>query len=85
MQEALTNAMRHEGLVPTRVEVDLRGDEVAVTVTNPTAATGAAERPSGRGLLGMRERATALGGSFDAGACGGDYVVRAALPLRALS
>lgn len=86
VQEALTNAMRHEGLVPTRVEVDLRGDEVAVTVTNPTAAAGGAERrPGGRGLLGMRERATALGGSFDAGACGGEFVVRAALPLRALS
>ena len=86
VQEALTNAMRHEGLVPTRVEVDLRGDEVAVTVTNPTAAATVAERrPGGRGLLGMRERATALGGTFDAGACGGEYVVRAALPLRALS
>ncbi len=85
VQEALTNAMRHEGLVPTRVEVDVQGDEVSVTVTNPTGGR-RSERPGGgRGLLGMRERATAIGGSFDAGACGAEYVVRAALPLRAVS
>jgi signal transduction histidine kinase len=37
----------------------------------------------GHGLLGMRERAAAVGGAFHAGAAvGGGFVVEAILPLR---
>ena len=85
VQEALTNVMRHQGLVPTRVELEVTGARLCLTVAStgrpgPSAVNGA---PSGgRGLVGMRERATALGGSFEAGARGDEYVVTATLPLR---
>ena len=81
IQEALTNVMRHQGLVPTRVELAVLGECLSVTVTSAGVATSTSS--GGRGLAGMRERATAIGGTFEAGEREGEYVVRAALPLRA--
>jgi signal transduction histidine kinase len=85
IQEALTNVMRHAGLVPTRVELEVAEDQLRLLVTNGPPARGHVRGPSGgRGLSGMRERATALGGTFEAREReGGGYVVRAHLPLRA--
>jgi signal transduction histidine kinase len=78
VQEALTNAARHgDG----RVEVDVRFGESAleVAVANPVAA-GAGEG-DGHGLIGLRERATLLGGTLEAGAREGRFAVRACLPI----
>jgi signal transduction histidine kinase len=54
----------------------------------PSAAAGRREVPSsdgeggGNGIPGMRERAVALGGTFDAGPrSGGGFRVRARIPL----
>ena len=83
VQEALTNVMRHAGMVATRVELEIDGDALAVRVTNRSG--GAARGPGttgGRGMPGMRERAEALGGSFEAAATGDGFSVRARLPLR---
>ncbi|MFC5184671.1 sensor histidine kinase [Actinomadura harenae] len=80
VQESLTNALKHGG--PGRAEVRLTYGTglVRVEVTSPLG--GASRLPgSGAGLIGMRERATLLGGEFDAGAAGGRWVVRAELPL----
>lgn len=83
VQEALTNVMRHQGLVPTRVELEASDSSLSLTVTNPhQAEPGVDLGPAGRGLVGMRERATALGGSFEAGVRDDAYVVSARLPLR---
>jgi signal transduction histidine kinase len=85
VQEALTNVMRHRGLVPTRVDLELTGSRLCVTVASPAEPAWRTEadlRPAGRGLVGMRERAAALGGTFDAGVRGDEYVVSAGLPLR---
>lgn len=79
-QEALTNARRHGG--PDAVaDVRLRfGDEaIELEVANSGRVT-TRGRP-GLGLVGMRERAVASGGTFEAGPrARGGFVVRARVP-----
>jgi len=83
LQEALTNAARH-GTGRTLLRVAYGDRTVELTVTNPVdpAATGATEpRPGGgHGLVGMRERATLLGGHLDAERVNGAFRVRARIP-----
>ena len=78
-QEAITNARRH-AVEPTRIEVDLETgvDQVRLEVRNDGSAP--PERSGGFGLIGMRERAEALGGSFEAGPAATGWSVRATLP-----
>jgi signal transduction histidine kinase len=86
VQEALTNVVRH-AVAATAVHVwlDYRDESLAVHVDDdgrtPPAWRGD-DAGSGNGLPGMRERATALGGSFRAGprADGGGFAVLAVLP-----
>jgi signal transduction histidine kinase len=85
VQEALTNVVRHASSARTvRVWLDYRDDSLAVHVDDdgrtPSPTTGD-DAGSGNGLPGMRERATALGGSFRAGPRpGGGFAVHAVLP-----
>jgi signal transduction histidine kinase len=82
VQEALTNVTRHAGPATATVRLDYRADELTVEVTDdgPGASDGAG---SGQGLLGMAERAAALGGELDAGPrADGGFRVRARLPIR---
>jgi len=84
VQEALTNALKHAGPVPT--EVCLRCDDMAATliVTNQAPATAPAATPGrpGHGLIGMRERAVMAGGELRAGPTpDGGFEVFARLPL----
>jgi len=81
LQEALTNAARH-GTGPARVELAFGGAALELTVSNPTPAEGVPRSNGGHGLIGMRERAVLLGGSFDAERRTGDFRVRARLPYR---
>ena len=83
VQEALTNARRHAG-ARASVEVDLvigELDEVQVVVVNDGGTVPRVAIPasgcSGFGLIGMRERVEASGGSLEAGpsADGGFRVV----------
>ncbi|MEU0948042.1 sensor histidine kinase [Streptomyces canus] len=77
--------------VTLTVADDGEGARTAVTAptafTAPTAATGssasaAGDRPPGYGLIGMRERATAVGGRLSAGTRPeGGYLVSVQLPL----
>ncbi len=82
VQESLTNAIRHAGPATATVDVAYDDQELCVRVTD----TGCGPRTvttSGHGLLGMRERAEAAGGSLVAGAShGGGFQVTARLPLR---
>lgn len=79
-QESLTNVLRHADA--TRVEVDLSESAgwLVLEITDD-GARGAQAAANGRGLLGMAERATLLGGTFEAGPNeSGGFQVRAALP-----
>ncbi|NES28519.1 sensor histidine kinase [Micromonospora terminaliae] len=82
VQEALTNVLRHAGPATATVRIRYAPTEVAVEVTDTGRGPGApADRP-GYGLAGMRERVTALGGSFAAGpASTGGFRVSATLPV----
>ncbi|HEX5568997.1 MAG TPA: histidine kinase [Streptomyces sp.] len=86
VQEALTNVHKHAGGARTRVRLAHRAGEVAVLVENeaPAEGVGDAGLPSGgNGLVGMRERVTALGGGFVSGPTdGGGFRVSAVLPDR---
>ncbi|MEU2201284.1 histidine kinase [Isoptericola sp. NPDC019482] len=86
VQEALTNAHKH-GTGRARLTLAWTPAGLGVEVVNPVpreAAGGVAAAPStGHGLLGMRERVAAVGGTLDAGARGGEFVVRAELPAPA--
>jgi signal transduction histidine kinase len=84
LQEALTNAVRHAG--PCRVTADVRvtGGDLVIEVLDDGrgAAASPAAEGSGNGIVGMRERAAAVGGSLSAGPrAGGGFAVRARLPL----
>lgn len=88
VQESLTNALKHaaRGEVLVLLEQDERA--LVVTVGSPSGDRDGPRAPgSGSGLVGMRERAELLGGSFEAGlepAADGDgkvWRVRAVLPV----
>jgi signal transduction histidine kinase len=87
LQEALTNAMRHGGLVPADVRVRYAADEVRVEVasalpagTRTGAAVGADRIVEGHGLVGMRERVAMYGGSITVGPRDGRFRVDVRVP-----
>lgn len=80
VRESLTNVLKHGGGT-TRLRL-IPGDALAIEVTDAGAAKEpAAEAGTGTGLVSMRERAEALGGTFEAGPDGTGWRVRAILPL----
>ncbi|WP_322973715.1 sensor histidine kinase [Actinacidiphila yanglinensis] len=84
VQEALTNIMRHSGSRTARIRLTYRPDAVEVLVDDDGPAVAGGETGGGNGLVGMRERAGALGGNVSAGPRGdGGFRVRAVLPLAA--
>jgi len=87
--EAVTNAHKHAPRAPVSVTLARVPDHLGLLVSNPTAPPEPADGPhrtartppgTGNGLIGMRERALACGGTFTAGASGGRFVVEATLP-----
>lgn len=88
-QEALANAVQHAPGAEVWLNLRTVGGDLVLTVTNGAAAPGqvAPAQPGsrrGQGLIGMRERASALGGEVTttSGADGG-FTVVARLPLLA--
>lgn len=86
VQEALTNARKHAGPTLGKVEVllDYRGNELEVRVTDDGEDSygqpGSA--PGGHGLVGMRERIAAYGGTLRTGPRSrGGFEVLATLPV----
>ncbi|WP_110853125.1 sensor histidine kinase [Georgenia satyanarayanai] len=84
--EALTNALRHAPGTPRVVLTVLRtGDAVEIEVLDDGSRGGVPEAPtqgSGRGLVGIRERAAILGGRAEAGPRpGGGWRVAVTLPV----
>jgi signal transduction histidine kinase len=85
-QEALANAARHAPRARTVLTVDVRDDEVSLVAetdgpVTPAPVTSDGER-RGYGLVGMRERAAALGGELTAGPTVEGWQVRGRIPLR---
>jgi signal transduction histidine kinase len=85
VQESLTNVLRHAGVATATVRVDHRPDEVTVEVIDTGrggVAPPARDASAGHGIPGMRERVTALGGTFTAGPVpGAGFRVYARLPV----
>ncbi|CUW27962.1 sensor histidine kinase [Streptomyces reticuli] len=85
VQEALTNVQKHAGPdAEAEVSVVRVGPNVEVTVLDDgSGAPGAPADGGGHGLLGMRERVTALGGTLTTGPrYGGGFRVHAILPVK---
>ncbi|WP_273699994.1 sensor histidine kinase [Actinomadura graeca] len=87
VQEALTNARRHAPGAAVDVELDYTGETLVVSVRDngpgPPQGAGPGASPGGvgHGLLGMRERAAAVGGDLRTGPGPvGGFLVRATLP-----
>ncbi len=96
VQEALTNTIKHAGLVPTRVTVAYGADDLRLEIVDEGArparpggeshdgggASGASGAGSGHGLVGMRERVRLYGGELETSSDNGHgFVVRARIPL----
>jgi signal transduction histidine kinase len=79
LQEALTNAARH-GTGGARVELAFGNSALELTISNAAAGERAPRSNGGHGLIGMRERATLLGGTLDVERANGSFCVRARLP-----
>ncbi|MFI9809626.1 sensor histidine kinase [Streptomyces sp. NPDC052301] len=82
VQEALSNALRHAPGSRVRVEVTHLPSGLRLAVTNSRPRRPVPPSPgAGHGLLGMRERATMLGGTVTAaGTPAGGFAVSAFLP-----
>ncbi|GAA2490576.1 hypothetical protein GCM10010406_28380 [Streptomyces thermolineatus] len=83
VQESLTNVHKHAGPhASAQVSVRRGPEELEITVLDDGVASAPHKGAGGHGLVGMRERAAALGGSCEAGPRpGGGYRVRVVLPL----
>jgi signal transduction histidine kinase len=89
IQESLTNTIRHAGPASATVSLAWGDDRLGVEVRDTGRGASGNDGPAdgavsgaGHGLVGMRERALAAGGTFKAGSSSeGGYVVQAELPL----
>jgi len=84
VQEAVTNVVKHAPGALARVQVTIFDDEVRAEIVNGPGASeeGALAAPKpGLGIMGMRERVGAFGGSLVTQSCpGGGFLVVATIP-----
>ncbi|MFD8009582.1 sensor histidine kinase [Streptomyces sp. NPDC058955] len=86
VQESLTNIVRHAAATTASVRIDFRPDALALRIDDDGKATPGNAPVPGVGLLGMRERVTALGGLLRTEPRGeGGFTVRAELPVERTS
>ncbi|MFI0720510.1 histidine kinase [Streptomyces sp. NPDC021224] len=82
VQEALTNVVRHSGSRTARILLTHRPGLLQVQIDDDGPASAGGDTGGGNGLVGMRERAAALGGTVETGPRpDGGFRVRARLPL----
>lgn len=82
-KEAMSNALRHGGARRVEVEIQGGGGEVVLRVKDDGAGFDPAAPATGYGLVGMRERAAALGGTLDVTSePGAGASVEARIPLK---
>jgi signal transduction histidine kinase len=81
VQEALTNVLKHAGPAHARVVIGYEPSVVRIEVVDDGRGVNGRASEGGHGLMGMRERVSVYGGSFDAGpAPGGGFRVAVRLP-----
>ncbi|MFJ4820404.1 sensor histidine kinase [Streptomyces sp. NPDC088801] len=86
VQESLTNVARHAAATTASVLIEYRPDTLAIRVDDDGKATPLPTPTPGLGLLGMRERVTALGGRLRTGPrSAGGFTVQAELPTNGAS
>lgn len=66
VQEGLTNARKHAPGEPVTITIATLDDALSITMSNPTAQAGekSSVHSGGYGIVGMRERASVVGGSL---------------------
>jgi len=66
VQEGLTNARKHAPGKPVTITIATLDDALLITMSNPTAQAGekSSVHSGGYGIVGMRERASVVGGSL---------------------
>jgi signal transduction histidine kinase len=85
IQEALTNATKHAPGAPVSVTLRWTPADLRLDIRNAPTSVPAVSRPpgTGHGLIGLRERARAAHGTFEAGRTpDGGYHLTATLPAR---
>ncbi|WP_167043375.1 histidine kinase [Salinibacterium sp. ZJ454] len=78
-QEGLTNAIRHASETSASLLIWRDAEHLHLRMSNPG---GRARARRGRGISGIRERVTILGGTCSIGSRDGRWVVEVSLPLR---
>ncbi|MDP2710623.1 MAG: sensor histidine kinase [Solirubrobacteraceae bacterium] len=82
VQESLTNVVRHARARSATVTLRYERDALTVLVQDDGRGLDGAAQVTGHGLIGMRERAAAFGGTLQAGpAASGGFRVVARIPL----
>jgi signal transduction histidine kinase len=82
VQEALTNALKYAHGSRTRVRVRHGAREIEVEVANDGSGKDRLPGGSGRGLAGLRDRVSVLGGEFTARPReDGGFLIRARIPV----
>ncbi|MFB8280636.1 sensor histidine kinase [Nocardia colli] len=92
VQEALTNVAKHSGASAARVGLDYADDRLTIRVTDNGRGTGSTttgldsnrgmgNATTGFGIVGMTERAEAIGGTLIAAGTNGGFAVTADLPV----
>jgi two-component system sensor histidine kinase DesK len=82
VREGTTNVLRHSRASMARIVIAGDGPNAAVEVVDNGNGNGNGADDDGRGLAGLRERASRLGGSVEAGPLpGGGYRLRVEVPL----
>ncbi|MGH3492024.1 MAG: ATP-binding protein, partial [Sciscionella sp.] len=78
-----TNVVRHASASTARVLIDQHDNHLVIEITDDGAGA-AVDGPPGHGLIGMRERVLAHGGTLHAApATDGGFHVHATIPLPA--
>jgi signal transduction histidine kinase len=63
LREALSNVVRHAGATRVEVAVEVADSRIVAEVRDNGVGPGTSDRPGGRGLSNMMQRANAIGGS----------------------
>lgn len=83
VQESITNVMRHAQATKATVVIRCSPEAVDIEVVDDGRGASTGANGEGHGIVGMRERATLVGGTLETGPNpGGGYRVRAHLPVR---
>ncbi len=82
LQEGLTNTLKHAGPASAAVRLVYLPDKLEVHVSDDGRGASAFKSGAGQGLVGMRERVEAFGGTLEAGPrTGGGFEVSADFPI----